>query len=403
MGRDVLEDEDVPIFSEANCMTVPADFFCDLAVPGVRALQPYQPGKPIEELQREYGVSDIVKLASNENPLGPSPKALAAARETLAQSHRYPDGNGFALRQALAEHHDIDPDWITLGSGSNDLLEMAARAFLGPGREAVFAAHAFAIYAIATQAVGATGVVAAANPPDHEQAYGHDLDTLRAAITDKTRVVFIANPNNPTGTWLAAEALERFFDSVPRDVVILLDEAYVEYAADAPGYREGSGWVRRYPNLLVTRTFSKAQGLAGLRVGYGLSNPALADLLNRVRMPFNVSIPAQAAAIAALQAGAHIQASVQLNAGEMQRLGGQLRDMGLSWLPSAGNFLCIRVGPRAAEIYEALLRQGVIVRPVGGGYGLTEFLRVSIGLPAENDRFMAALREADSQGLLQAG
>jgi len=383
-------------------MTLPANFFCDLAAPGVRALQPYQPGKPIEELQREYGVTDIVKLASNENPLGPSPKALAAASKALAEIHRYPDGSGYALRQALAEHHDIDPAWITLGSGSNDLLEMAARAFLGPGREAVFAAHAFAIYGIATQAMSATGVIAAANPVDHEQPYGHNLETMRAAITEKTRVVFIANPNNPTGTWLAAEALEEFFASVPRDVVILLDEAYVEYAASAPGYREGSDWVRNYPNLLVTRTFSKAQGLAGLRVGYGLSHPALADLLNRVRMPFNVSIPAQAAAMAALQDSDHIQASVQLNAEEMQRLGERLRRMGLSWLPSAGNFLCLKVGSRAAEIYEVLLRQGVIVRPIGGGYGLGEFLRVSIGLPAENDRFLAALQQAEKQGLLQA-
>lgn len=383
-------------------MTIPADFFCDLAVPGVRALQPYQPGKPIEELQREYGVSDIVKLASNENPLGPSPKALQAAREALGEIHRYPDGNGFALRQALAEHHDIDPEWITLGSGSNDLLEMVARAFLGPGREAVFAVHAFAIYGIATQAVGATGIAAAANPADHAQPHGHDLDAMRAAITDKTRVVFIANPNNPTGTWLSAEELERFIDSVPRDIVIVLDEAYVEYAATAPGYEEGSDWVRQYPNLLVTRTFSKAQGLAGLRVGYGLSNPAMADYLNRVRMPFNVSIPAQAAAMAALQDSAHIQASVQLNAKEMQRLSALLREMGLDWLPSAGNFLCLRVGSRAADIYQALLRQGVIVRPVGGGYGLADFLRVSVGLPDENDRFIAALREADVQELLQA-
>lgn len=383
-------------------MTLPADFFCDLAVPGVRALQPYQPGKPIEELQREYGVTDIVKLASNENPLGPSPKALIAAREALTEIHRYPDGNGFALRQALAEHHDIDPAGITLGSGSNDLLEMVVRVFLGPGREAVFAAHAFAIYAIATQAVGATGVVAAANPPDHEQAYGHDLETMLAAITDKTRVVFIANPNNPTGTWLTADALERFFGSVPKDIVVVLDEAYVEYAAEAPGYREASSWVRNHPNLLVTRTFSKAQGLAGLRVGYGLSSPALADLLNRVRMPFNVSIPAQAAAIAALGDSAHIQASVKLNTEEMQRVGARLRELGLSWLPSAGNFLCVRFGPHAAEIYELLLRQGVIVRPIGGGYGLPEYLRVSLGLSIENDRFMAALLTADVQRLIQA-
>ncbi|HEX5512964.1 MAG TPA: histidinol-phosphate transaminase [Gammaproteobacteria bacterium] len=382
-------------------MSLPSDLFCDLAMPGVRALQPYQPGKPIEELQREYGVTDIVKLASNENPLGPSPKALAAAQAALTEIHRYPDGSGFALRQALAAHHDIDPLCITMGSGSNDLLEMVARAFLGPGREAVFAVHAFAIYAIASQAVGATLVAVPANPADHEQPYGHDLEAMRAAITPNTRVVFIANPNNPTGTWLTADELERFFDSVPRDVVIVLDEAYVEYAVDAAGYREGADWVRRYPNLLVTRTFSKAQGLAGLRVGYGLSSPELADLLNRVRMPFNVSLPAQAAAIAALADNEHIQASVRLNREEMERLCQRLQGMGLSWLPSAGNFLCLKVGPRAAEIYDALLRRGVIVRPVGGGYRLPDFLRVSIGLPRENDKFIQALTALQEQGLLQ--
>lgn len=383
-------------------MSLPTTFFCDLAVGGVQALQPYQPGKPIEELQREYGVTDIVKLASNENPLGPSPKALVAARETFAELHRYPDGNGFALRQALAAHHDVDPLSITLGSGSNDLLEMVARAFLGPGREAVLSKHAFAIYAIASQAVGATLVAAPANPCDHAQPFGHDLDAMRAAITPNTRVVFIANPNNPTGTWLAADELERFFDSVPRDVVIVLDEAYVEYAVDAPGYREGSAWVARYPNLVVTRTFSKAQGLAGLRVGYGLSHPQVADLLNRVRMPFNVSIPAQAAAVAALADAEHVQASVRLNREEMQRLQTQLESMGLRWLPSAGNFLCVEVGPRAADVYEGLLRRGVIVRPVGGGYGLPTFLRMSIGLQRENDRLLQALSELREQGLLQA-
>lgn len=384
-------------------MTLPSSFFCDLAMPGVQALQPYQPGKPIEELQRDYGVSDIVKLASNENPLGPSPKALAAAEAALAEIHRYPDGNGFLLRQALAAHHDMDPLGVTMGSGSNDLLEMVARAFLGPGREAVFAQHAFAIYAIASQAVGATLVQTPANPPDHAQPYGHDLDAMRAAITAKTRVVFIANPNNPTGTWLTAEELERFFASVPHDVIILLDEAYVEYAATAPGYQQGADWVRRYPNLVVTRTFSKAQGLAGLRVGYGLSSPAVADLLNRVRMPFNVSIPAQAAAVAALTDTEHVQATVRLNQEEMARLQAGLGAMGLSWLPSAGNFLCVRLGPRAGDIYQALLRQGVIVRPVGGGYQLGDFLRVSVGLPRENERFLQALNALQEQGLLQEG
>jgi histidinol-phosphate aminotransferase len=383
-------------------MSLPSTFFCDLAVAGVRALQPYQPGKPIEELQRQYGVSDIIKLASNENPLGPSPKALAAAREVLADSHRYPDGNGFALRQALAAHHGVDPACITLGSGSNDVLDMVARAFLGPGREVVFSEHAFAVYPIASQAVGATLVVAQPNSSDHAQPYGHDLAAMRAAISERTRVVFVANPNNPTGTWLAAEALEQFFDSVPREVVIVLDEAYVEYAEGAAGYVEGSRWLARYPNLIVTRTFSKAQGLAGLRVGYGLSRPDIADLLNRVRLPFNVSTPAQAAAVAALADRPHVEASVRLNREEMQRLTAALQGIGLRCLPSAANFICAEVGPRAADVYEGLLRRGVIVRPVGGGYKLPTFLRFSIGLPRENDKLIQALAELREQGLIQA-
>jgi len=377
--------------------------FCDLAVPGVQRLQPYQSGKPIEELEREYGISNVVKLASNENPLGASANAIAAAQAALAEIHLYPDGNAFALRQALAAFHDFDPAGITLGAGSNDVLDLVARAFLGPGREAVFAEHAFAVYPISTLAAGGTPVVAPANPRDHAQPYGHDLAALRAAISERTRVVFIANPNNPTGTWLTAEELEAFIADVPRDVIVVLDEAYVEYAADMPGYREGSGLLARYPNLIVTRTFSKAYGLAGLRVGYGLSSPEIADLLNRVRLPFNVSVPAQAAAVAALADQVHVTDSVRLNRQEMTRLQDNLRALGLSWLPSAGNFLCVEVGPRAADVYEGLLRRGVIVRPVGGGYKLPTFLRFSIGLPAENDRLLTALRELRDQGLVQVG
>jgi len=375
--------------------------FCELAVAGVQRLQPYQPGKPIEELEREYGITDIVKLASNENPLGASPKAIAAAQASLASTHLYPDGNAFALRQAIAKHHDFDPAGITLGSGSNDLLEMVARAFLGPGREAVFSEHAFAVYPIATLAVGATPVVAAPNPKDHPQPYGHDLAAMRAAITERTRVVFLANPNNPTGTWLTAAELEAFIADVPADVVVVLDEAYVEYAAAAPGYQEGSGLLRRFPNLVVTRTFSKAYGLAGLRVGYGLSSPEIADLLNRVRMPFNVSIPAQAAAVAALGDREHVAESVRLNAAEMARLQDGLKALGLRWLPSAGNFLCVEVGERSADVYEGLLRRGVIVRPVGGGYKLPTYLRFSIGLPRENDKLLAALKELRDLGVVQ--
>jgi histidinol-phosphate aminotransferase len=375
--------------------------FCDLAVPGVQRLQPYQPGKPIEELEREYGVSDIVKLASNENALGPSPKALAAARDALAEMHRYPDGSAYGLRQALARHHDVAPAAITLGAGSNDVLDLIARAFLGPGREAVFSAHAFAVYPISTLATGATPVEAPANPPEHSQPYGHDLQAMHAAIGERTRVVFVANPNNPTGNWLSMAEIERFLADVPPQVVVVLDEAYVEYAAGAPDYQEGSALLRRYPNLIVTRTFSKAYALAGLRVGYGLSSPELADLLNRVRLPFNVNIPAQAAAVAALADAEHVARSVRQNAEGMEQLQRGLKALGLRWLPSAANFLCVQVGARAADVYEGLLRRGVIVRPVAG-YKLPSFLRVSIGLPREIDKLLAALKELQQQGLVQA-
>ncbi|WP_226801753.1 histidinol-phosphate transaminase [Alkalilimnicola sp. S0819] len=378
--------------------------FCDLAVPGVQALQPYQPGKPMSELARELGLrpEQIVKLASNENPLGPSPKALAAAREALAESHRYPDGNAFELRAALAEHHGVEPGQITLGSGSNDVLELVARAFLRTGLKCVFSQHAFAVYPIATQAVGAEAVVVPALGADSDSPAGHDLEAMADAVDADTRVVFIANPNNPTGTWVGAEAVERFLARMPAHVIVVLDEAYVEYAARAPGYREGSYLLARHPNLIITRTFSKAYGLGGLRVGYGLSDPQVADLLNRVRMPFNVNNVAQAAATAALDDREHLRRSVELNGREMQRLGQALAGMGLSSLPSAANFLCTRVGPRAEEVNQGLLRQGVIVRPVGGGYQLPEYLRFSIGTEAENDRLLQALAVLRDEGLLGA-
>lgn len=375
--------------------------FCDLAAPGVRVLQPYQPGKPMSELERQYGVSDIVKLASNENPLGASPKALAAAMAEMNTSHRYPDGNGFDLKAALAAHHDIEPEAITLGSGSNDCLDLIARAFLYPGREALFAEHAFAVYPIATLSAGGTPVVAPARPATDAMPYGHDLDAIAERIGERTAVIFIANPNNPTGTWLTEEELEAFLARVPSNVIVVLDEAYVEYAADAPGYVETSRWLRTMPNLIVTRTFSKAYGLAGLRVGYALSHPDVADLLNRVRLPFNVSTVAQAAAAAALEDTAHIAAAVELNRRERACLADECAKLGLAVLPSAGNFLAVEVGARAAEVYEGLLRRGVIVRPVDS-YKLPRHLRVSVGLESENQRFLQALAALGEEGVLEA-
>ena len=367
------------------------DYFA-LAAPGVRTLQPYQPGKPESELRREYGLSDIVKLASNENPLGPSPKALAAAGDALSGLARYPDGNGFELKAALAAKLGVSTAALTLGNGSNDVLELAARAFLTPEHEAVFSEHAFAVYPIVTQAVGATARVAKAHPPDHPMPYGHDPAALREQINGRTRLLFIANPNNPTGTWLKTAELEALLTAVPEQVLVVVDEAYGEYVeaeADCPNALD---WLSQFPNLIVTRTFSKAYGLAGLRVGYAVSHPQIADLLNRVREPFNVNSLALVAATAALDDGDHLRRGRAVNRAGMRQLQDACRRLGLSWLPSVGNFLCVEVGRPGREVFLELLQRGVIVRPVDN-YGLPRFVRVSIGTEAENARLIAALSD----------
>ncbi|NOX75724.1 MAG: histidinol-phosphate transaminase [Gammaproteobacteria bacterium] len=357
---------------------------------GVQGLRPYQPGKPIEELQREYGVADIIKLASNENPLGISAHVKAAMQRELAGVARYPDGNGFALKQALAAKHGVDMRQITLGNGSSDPLEFVVRVFVSPGDEVLFSEHAFAMYPIVTQAASARAVVIPAKD------WGHDLDAMRAAITDRTRVIFIANPNNPTGTWLRDDELQAFVADVPERVTVVVDEAYFEYASDpalgADGYPDASRWLDRFPNLVVTRTFSKAYGLAGLRVGYSLSHPDVANLLNRIRPPFNVNSLALAAACAGLEDEDHVRRGVAMNAGQMARVTAAAGEMGLSHIPSVGNFVCIDVGEDAAAVYDALLHEGVIVRPVAN-YGMPRHLRVTLGLPEENARFLAALRK----------
>lgn len=355
-----------------------------LAVPGVRGLLPYQPGKPIAELEREYGVRNAIKLASNENPLGPSPKALAAVVALLPELARYPDGGGFALKHALSEKLQVTAAQITLGNGSNDILEFAARVFVNPGDEVIFSAHAFAVYPIVTQAVGGRAVI---TPAQH---WGHDLAAMQRAISAATRLIFIANPNNPTGTWLSQAALRDFLRAVPERVMVVLDEAYFEYAEE-PDYAHGMVLLRDYPNLIVARTFSKAYGLAGLRVGYGVSNDRVADLLNRVRQPFNVNSLALAAAVAALDDDAHVQRTRALNRAGMQQLIAGFRALRLEYIPSVGNFICVRVGQGAA-VYEKLLRAGVIVRPVAN-YGMPEYLRITIGLEQENRRFLEALQK----------
>ncbi len=361
------------------------------AIPGVQALRPYAPGKPLSELEREYGISHAVKLASNENPLGPSAAVLDALRSGFDELARYPDGNGFELKAALAKRHGVSVDQVTLGNGSNDVLELVARAFLSPQTASVFSAHAFAVYPIVTQAIGARACVAPASDGSNGPAFGHDLDAMRELIDTDTRVVFIANPNNPTGTWLPGDALRAFVEAVPGNVVVVIDEAYFEYV-DETDYPDTSQWIDDFPNLLVTRTFSKAFGLASLRIGYGISQPELADVLNRVRQPFNVNSFSQLAARAALEDNAHLELAVEVNRAGMAQLIAGITALGLSYIPSVGNFVSVDTGRDAAEVYEALLHEGVIVRPVDN-YGMPGYLRISVGLEAENRRCLEALKK----------
>lgn len=358
-----------------------------LAPDYVRAIMAYQPGKPISELAREMGIaeSDIVKLASNENPLGMSPRAREAAIAAVSDVARYPDGGAFALKNALCRTLGVQPEQLVVGNGSNDILELVSQAFLAPGLSAVYSRHAFAVYPLATNACGARGIEVAA------KNFGHDLDAMAAAIRPETRVVFVANPNNPTGTFLGGAELEAFLEGVPRHVLVVLDEAYTEYLAPEQRY-DSIAWLARFPNLLVSRTFSKAYGLAGLRVGYGVTHPAVADLMNRVRQPFNVSSVGLAAAEAALGDEEFIARTAEVNRRGMTQLTAAFGELGLEWIPSAGNFVTFKVGD-AVGVNQALLRQGVIVRPIAA-YGMPQWLRVSVGLAEENARFIAALKQA---------
>ncbi len=357
----------------------------------VRAIAPYQAGKPISEVAREFGLDEagIVKLASNENPFGVPESAKQAMVAAIAELGRYPDANGFDLKQALAKRYDVPMEWITLGNGSNDILEIAAHTFVERGQSVVYSQYSFAVYALATQGIGARHIVVPA--VDH----GHDLDAMAAAIEEDTRLVFIANPNNPTGTFIPGEKIEAFLRKVPPNVVVVLDEAYNEYLAEEDQY-ESSAWVRQYPNLLVSRTFSKAYGLAGLRVGFGIAQAEVTDLLNRLRQPFNVNSLAQAAAIAALNDKAFLEQGARNNAAGYQQFVEAFEQMGLEYVPSYGNFVLVKVGDdigAGSRVNIALLKQGVIVRPVGA-YGLPEWLRISIGLPQENAVLIAALQKA---------
>ncbi|OGA47014.1 MAG: histidinol-phosphate transaminase [Betaproteobacteria bacterium RIFCSPLOWO2_12_FULL_62_13] len=360
---------------------------CDLSPPYIRAIAPYQPGKPISELAREVGLNeaDIIKLASNENPLGVSPRARRAIQNVLDGLARYPDGNGFELKQALAAFYGVAREQIVLGNGSNDVLELAARAFLTPADSAIYSQHAFAVYPLAVQAIGATGIEVPARD------FGHDVDAMLRAVRSNTRLVFIANPNNPTGTLVRAPQLEAFLSALPRQILVVLDEAYNEYLR--PELKTDSmGWLKRFPNLVVTRTFSKVYGLAGLRVGCAFCDAGVADLMNRVRQPFNVNSVSLAAAAAALGDTDFVRQGFELNRAGMKQVTDGLTRLGIEHIPSYGNFVSFQVKD-AGGVYQRLLSLGVIVRPIAS-YGMPDYLRVTIGLESENARFLDSLEQA---------
>lgn len=356
----------------------------------IRAIAPYQGGKPISEVAREFGLDEakIVKLASNENPLG-MPESARKAMADVIDAGRYPDGNGFELKAALTKKYGVPADCITLGNGSNDILELAAHAFVQPGQSVIYSQYSFAVYPLAAQAVGGRSLVVPARD------FGHDLDAMIDAIEDDTRLIFIANPNNPTGTFISGAEIEAFLRRVPPEVVVVLDEAYTEFLPPEQQY-DSIGWIQKYPNLLVSRSMSKVYGLAGLRIGYGIAQPGITDLLNRIRQPFNVNSFAQVAAIAALADDDFVARSAKLNADGYRQLTQAFDELKLQYVPSFGNFVLVKVGDddgAGARINLALLKQGIIVRPVGN-YGLPQWLRISIGLEQENALFIAALKKA---------
>lgn len=359
--------------------------FINLASPGIKELQPYQPGKPVEELERELGLTDVIKLASNENPLGASASVHASLRSSLSTVSRYPDGSAYLLKNRLSEFLGVATDRLTIGNGSNDVLELLARVFLSSKNESIVSQHSFVVYPTITRATGAAlKVIPAKN-------YGQDLQATFEAIGNKTRLVFIANPNNPTGTWVNKSDLTAFLDQVREDVLVVLDEAYFEYVQEAE-YPNGIALSEKYANLVVTRTFSKAYGLAALRIGYSVSHPHIADLMNRVRQPFNVNAMSMVAALAALDDQEHVRHSVELNSSGLRFLESECNRLGLAFIPTVANFLTIDFDRDAMPIYDALLREGVIVRPIGV-YELPHHLRVTVGTADENQRFIEALEK----------
>lgn len=349
--------------------------------PDIQSLSPYVPGKPIDELQRELGLSHVIKLASNENPLGPSPKAVAALAGAESTLHRYPDGGAYRLRHAIAERWKVASEQIILGNGSDEIIGLLARTFLAPGDEAVMADHTFVIYKMeVTAAHGNPVVVPLLN-------WTHDLESMARAVTLRTRLLFVCNPNNPTGTIVSAEAVHRLMETLPQDVIVVFDEAYLEYVRD-PHFPDALDYVKQGRNAIVLRTFSKIYGLAGLRIGYGVTTPEINNLLNRIRPPFNANTLAQRAALAALTDDEHVAKSRAVNAAGMEQIGSGLRALGLDSIPSEANFLYFDVRRDGRTVFDALLREGVIVRHIEG-----TMLRVTIGQPDENAAFLQALKQ----------
>jgi len=365
-----------------------SNLFCDQVQPQVLGIHPYIPGKPVSELQRELGLESITKLASNENPLGASLKVTQAIQDELVDIARYPDGSAYALKQELASFLSVNDNQLAIGNGSNEVLELVARVFAGPGDEVIFSQYAFAVYPISTQVVGATAIEVPAKD------WGHDLSAMLSAITDKTKIIYIANPNNPTGTFFTKQQWVDFIQAVPERVIVVLDEAYLEYAKsflDTEQYFDGIDSIEHYKNLLVSRTFSKAYGLASLRIGYMVGHQETIQYINQMREPFNVNHYAQVAAQAAIQDQSFVEEVVLLNQQGMRQITEAMDEQNIGYISSIGNFVCIDLGDNALQYNQKLLEEGVIVRPLAN-YGMANYLRVSIGTQVENQYFIDALK-----------
>ncbi len=363
----------------------------DSALLQIKQLHPYSPGKPVEELERELGISNAIKLASNENPLGCSPLVKDVLARASEHIEFYPDANAFYLKQRLAHKLGVDENQITIGNGSNDVLDLVARSFLDSEGEAIYSQYAFMVYAMVTQACGAQAKVAEAFSPNAGQPYGHDLDAMLALVGDNTRLIFIANPNNPTGTWLENDELKAFIEQVPDHIAIVIDEAYFEYV-DFERYPNSMLWLDRHPNLIVTRTFSKIYGIAGLRIGYSVSSPEICDLLNRIRQPFNGNALALSAARAALDDEGFVANSRVSNRQGLQLMRDWFDQRGIEYIPSVGNFLTVHFGDSSNQVYQGMLERGVIVRPLAN-YNMSDFLRISVGSKSQLEQLFAVLED----------